>query len=98
VAAALVLGPKGVVGFVAGLGFASLLEAIRFGPSLQALSLGLGLSATTTFAFQFLGENTTLSRDAKMSLLVPLSICLLVIAVVLTVVSPKVTAKGAEAK
>jgi hypothetical protein len=95
---AMVLGPKGVVGFVAGLGFASLLEAVRLGPSLQSLSLGLGLSAATTFVFQFLGDNTTLSRDAKTSILVPLSIGVTVLAIVLALVSPKASLKAVEAK
>lgn len=98
VAVAMVLGPKGVVGFVAGLGFASLLEAVRLGPSLQSLSLGLGLSAATTFAFQFLGDNTTLTREEKSAVLVPLSIAVGVLVVVLALVSPKASLKGAEAK
>jgi hypothetical protein len=97
IAAALVLGPKGVVGFVAGLGFASLLEAIRSGPSLQSLSLGLGLASATTFIFQFLGENTTLTRDEKMSMLMPLAIGIGVAVLVLLAISPKASLKEAKA-
>jgi hypothetical protein len=110
---AMVLGPKGVVGFVAGLGFASLLEAVRGraesearaeegvmarSAMLQPLSLGLGLSAATTFIFQFLGDNTTLSRDEKTTILVPLSIGVVVLAIVLALVSPKASLKAVEVK
>ena len=96
VAAALVLGPKGVVGFVAGLGFASLLESIRGAemgrlvvPRLQTLSLGLGLASATTFIFQFLGDNTQLTREEKTAILTPLAIGILVVVAVLLILSPK---------
>ena len=107
VGTALVLGPKGVVGFVAGLGFASLLEAVRGSKvlgegTLHSLSLGLGLSATTTFAFRFLGDNATLSRDEKVAILLPLAIIVALIAAVLVVVSPRATSStatsGADAR
>ena len=102
VGCAMVLGPKGVVGFVAGLGFGAIIEALRRAPSLQSLSLAVGLSATTTFSFQFLGDNTTLTRDEKIGILVPLTISLLVIAGLLALMSPKATKsadlKGALAK
>jgi len=98
----LILGPKGVVGFVAGLGFASLLASVQ-GRSLadegetaagqsmmHSLGLGIGLAAATTLAFQFLGDNTMLSRDEKVSLLVPLTICIIVLSLLLALVSPKI--------
>jgi len=118
VGCALVLGPKGVVGFVAGLGFAALIESLKGDARykvqdstslsradqgvndarLHTLSLGVGLAAATTFTFELLGDNTTLSRDEKVSILVPLAIALLVIAVLLVVVSPRAAVKGAQAQ
>ncbi len=122
VGCALVLGPKGVVGFVAGLGFAALIQSLktdsRFriqdsgsgvsrgdaeNPSiadarLHTLSLGVGMAAATTFTFQFLGDNTTLSRDEKISILVPLAMVLFVVAVLLVVVSPRASLKEVQAK
>ena len=97
IALAVVMGPKGVVGFVAGLGLAALVESIRSGDSLQPLSLGVGLAAATTFIFQFLGDSTSLSRDEKMAVLLPLAIGLAVVVVILLVVSPRPVLKEASA-
>ncbi|MEA2552281.1 MAG: hypothetical protein QOJ65_457 [Fimbriimonadaceae bacterium] len=95
---AIVMGPKGVVGFVAGLGFSALLESIRYTRSLQPLSLGLGLSAATTIVFRFLGDNTSMTREEKIGILLPLAGALAVLVIVLLIVSPRPTVQEAEAQ
>ncbi len=94
---AVLLGAKGVVGFVAGLGMAAVIESIRCGESVQPLSLAVGISAATTLAYQFLGANSAMTRDEKMGIVVPLAVGLTVLIVALVIVSPRATLREAEA-
>ena len=86
-----------MVGFVAGLGLAALIESIRGADSIQPLSFGFGLGAATTFIFQFLGDSSSMTREEKVGILLPLAVGLLVLVAVLVIVSPKAVLKEAEA-
>lgn len=94
----LLMGPKGVVGLVAGLGFAGIIESVRYRASLQPLGLALGIGALTTLLYQFMDINTTMSRDEKVAALVPLSVLIGILVVVLSIVSPRAALKEAEAQ
>lgn len=93
-----ILGPKGIVGFVAGLGFAAIIEAIRGKDSLAALGLGTGLAFTSTILYGWLGDYAKLTREEKLSALWPLAAALLVLAITIALLSPrKATSVGAKA-
>jgi len=64
-ALAVVLGAKGMVGFVAGLGFAALVDGIRGGSSLLTLVLASGLAAVTTISYGWLANLLDMTRDTK---------------------------------
>lgn len=97
-AAGLLMGPKGVVGFIVGLGFAGLVESLRNNPSLQPLGLAFGLASLTTLLYRFMDINATMTRDEKVTALVPLSILLVALVVVLALVSPRATLREAEVR
>lgn len=94
---AVLLGAKGVVGFVAGLGMAALIESVRGGYSVQPLSLSVGIAAATTLGYQFLGDNSSMTRDEKMGILAPVAIGLIVLILALLIISPRPTLREAEA-
>lgn len=64
-ALAVVLGAKGMVGFVAGLGFAALVDGIRGGSSLVTLVLASGLAAVTTLSYGWLANLLDMTRETK---------------------------------
>lgn len=66
ISAAIMLGAKGAVGYVFGLGLASLMEAIRGERSAHAYTLGMGLSAAMTVTFAALLPHLDLPRDEKL--------------------------------
>ncbi len=65
-ALSLVLDAKGVVGFVAGLGFSSLFEAMRGQRSLRPLALTGGIAAFICLTHNWAPNLTDLTRDQKM--------------------------------
>lgn len=85
----LLMGPKGVVGFIAGLGFSGMVESIRSRSSLQPLGLAVGLGALTTLLYRFMDINATMTRDEKVGILVPLAVVIGVLVIVLASVSPR---------
>lgn len=66
VVAAILLGAKGAVGYVFGLGMAALIEAVRGERSAHAYTLGMGLSAAMTATFGVLIPHLDLARDEKL--------------------------------
>lgn len=64
-AAAVLFGAKGVVGYLFGLGLASLAEGIKGERSAHALSLGLGLSGVMTLVYSGLQPHLEMTRDEK---------------------------------
>ncbi len=65
ICAAIMFGSKGVVGYLFGLGLASVIEGIRGERSAHALSLGLGLSGVMTLVFEALQPHLEMTRDEK---------------------------------
>lgn len=66
ITAAMMLGAKGAVGYVFGLGLAALMEAIRGERSAHAHTLGMGLAAAMTAMFGVLIPHLDLTRDEKL--------------------------------
>jgi len=62
-------GAKGAVGFVAGLGFSGLLQAVRAERSLLPLAIAAGAAASSVMIATWLGDLTDLSRDQKVQTL-----------------------------
>jgi hypothetical protein len=96
IAVGIVMGSKGVVGLVAGVGFAGVVELLRGGRSLQSLSLALGLSAATTAVYGWMGDLAQLSREEKMAMLIPLMIVLAVAFLLISLISPRVAKMSVE--
>jgi hypothetical protein len=87
VAAAVLLGAKGAVGYVFGLGMAALIEAVRGERSAHAYTLGMGLSAAMTATFGVLLPHLDLARDEKLVRLAWLGGGVLVLALAIAVLS-----------
>jgi hypothetical protein len=62
---AVVLGAKGIVGFVAGLGFAGLIEGLRNGSSLLPIVFAGGLAAIVGVSYGWLSNLLDMTRDVK---------------------------------
>lgn len=62
---AVVLGAKGMVGFVAGLGFAALIDGIRASRTPLTLVLAAGLASLTTLAYGWLTNLLDMTREDK---------------------------------
>jgi hypothetical protein len=60
------LSDKGIIGYLVGLGIASVLEAAKGERSAQSLSLGLGLGAAMTLLYDWLVPHVDLERHAKL--------------------------------
>jgi len=87
VAAAILLGAKGAVGYVFGLGLAALIEAVRGEKSAHAYTLGMGLSAAMTAMFGVLVPHLDLPRDEKLVRMGWFGGAVLVLALVIAVLS-----------
>jgi hypothetical protein len=87
--AALVLGAKGVVGYLAGLGLACFVEGHREDADAEALPLSLGLSAALCASFGLVATRLDLSRAARLPLLYWTAGLVVVAAVVLLLVSQR---------
>jgi len=82
-----VLGAKGMVGFVAGLGFAALIEGIRNGSSLIPLVLASALAAMTTVSYGWLTNLLDLTRETKQTAFYWIGGTALVLAILIASVS-----------
>ncbi len=78
--AAVILGPKGVIGLIFGLGFASIVEGLRGGLKLETLTLGIAATAATVVSYGWLEPLLELERAQK-------SHHLIIIAIVVAVIS-----------
>ncbi len=65
VAMSVVLGAKGMVGFVAGLGFASLIEGLRNGSNALPILFTGGLAALIAVSYDWLAKLLDLTRESK---------------------------------
>ncbi|HJP83931.1 MAG TPA: hypothetical protein VJ835_10545 [Fimbriimonadaceae bacterium] len=65
VAMAVVLGAKGIVGFVAGLGFAAFVDGLRGGSSILPIALTGGLGALVAVSYNWFTKLLDLTREEK---------------------------------
>lgn len=85
--AAVIFGAKGVVGYLFGLGLASLAEGIKGERSAHALSLGLGLSGVMTLVYEGLQPHLDLTRDEKVNALMYIGAAVVVAGLLIAVLS-----------
>jgi len=85
--AAVILGPKGVVGYLFGLGLASLAEGIKGERSAHSLSLALGLSGVMTLVYEGLAPHLEMTRDDKVKALLYIGAGVVVAALLIAVLS-----------
>lgn len=88
-AAAVLLGPKGLVGFVAGLGIGSVIEGMRGSNSLHVLSLGAGLAGAGSLIYGWLGDYLDKTREAKLGVLYGVVGVLVVVALIIAAMTPR---------
>jgi hypothetical protein len=62
---AVVLGAKGIVGFVAGLGFAAFIDGLRGGSSILPIALTGGLGALVAVSYSWFTKLLDLTREEK---------------------------------
>jgi hypothetical protein len=93
---AIILGPKAVIGYLAGFGFAAIVEALSGGRSLLPFSLGFGLAAWTNLLYDWLGDSLNDTREQKMKLLLPIALSALILIVVIAGLSRRSAAEVAE--
>lgn len=87
IGAAVIFGAKGVVGYLFGLGLASLAEGIKGERSAHALSLGLGLSGVMTLVYEGLQPHLDLTRDEKVNALMYIGAAVVVAGLLIAVLS-----------
>ncbi len=76
---AVMLGEKGSVGFVAGLGLAGLCQALRSDKALMSLAVIPGLAAITTFCIDWFHDWMDLARDDKVKVFIIAGVALVVV-------------------
>lgn len=87
VAAAIMLGAKGAVGYVFGLGLGALIEAVRGERSAHSYTLGIGLSAAMTAIFGVLVPHLDLPRAEKLVMVGWMGGATLIVAILIAVLS-----------
>jgi hypothetical protein len=87
VAASVLLGSKGAIGMVIGLGFAAVVEGLRGVASLAPVGIATGLGALTVLTYGWLGDWTDLERAVKIRAVIVVSVVILVLAALLFGVS-----------
>lgn len=88
-AAAVLLGPKGLLGFVAGLGIGSVIEGLKGTNSLHVLSLSAGLAGAGALIYGWLGDYLEKTREAKLGVLYGVVGVLVVVALIIAAMTPK---------
>ena len=87
--AALLLGPKGVVGFVVGVGFSSLFSATGAAPTLLPLAAAAAAGGVATLTYGWLQALTDLTRDEKLHWVLIAVIPLVLVGLILTLIGFK---------
>jgi hypothetical protein len=88
-AASVLLGAKGVVGFVVGLGFGSAIESLRGGISLHVPSLAAGMAAVSLISYGWLGDHLNKARDEKLGALYWVLGALFLLGLVVAALTPR---------
>lgn len=84
---AVMLGEKGSVGFVGGLGLAGLCQALRGERSLLPLSIAPGLASVTILCLNWFNDWADLARDEKVKIFTIGGVALVVIAIALGLIA-----------
>ncbi len=88
---AVVLGAKGVIGYLFGLGLAGVIEAVRGERSAHSMSLGLGMAGVMALIYDALLPHLDLDRDQKLVKMAYLGGGVLVLGIVIAVLSGEFT-------
>ena len=84
---AVMLGEKGSIGFVAGLGLSGLCQALRKDYGLMSIAVIPGLAATTTVCLDWFHDWTDLARDDKVKVFMIAGSALVILSAVLAAVA-----------
>ncbi len=91
VAASIVLGAKGVVGYLFGLGLAGVIEAVRGERSAHSMSLGIAMAGVMALVYDALLPHLDLDRGEKLMKLAYLGGGVLVLGLIIAVLSGEFT-------
>ena len=94
---ALMLGAKGIVGFITGLGFCTLLSGLRPTISLAILPIATGVGGLTLLSYGWLGELMDTARDDKLRWFIGCTAAVFVLASILFTLGYTRTAAETEA-
>jgi hypothetical protein len=84
---AVMLGEKGSIGFVAGLGLSGLCQALRTDKGLLALAIIPGLAATTTVCIDWFHDWTDLARDDKVKVFMIAGVAVVILSSILAAIA-----------
>lgn len=85
--AAILLGSKGIVGFVVGSGVAPVIAALRGDKGLESLSISAGVSALVVGSFSWLGPLMEITREEKLRALAYVGGAVLVVSLIISSLS-----------
>lgn len=85
--AAILLGSKGIVGFVVGSGVAPVIAALRGDKGLESLSISVGVSALVVGSYTWLSPFMEITREEKLRALAYVGGALLVVSLVISALS-----------
>jgi hypothetical protein len=86
-AGVILLGPKGAVAYLVGLGLAAAIQGLKGSKSVSTLALAMGLAAAMTISYGWLGNVIDMTREAKTALLGRVLLDLVGVAVVIALLS-----------
>jgi len=87
VAGVILLGPKGAAGYLVGLGMAAAIQGLKGTKFVSSLSIAMGLAATMTLAYGWLGSTIDMTREDKGGLLGRILLDVLALAVLVALLS-----------
>jgi len=91
IATAVVLGAKGVIGYLFGLGLGGVIEAVRGERSAHSMSLGIAMAGVMSLIYDALLPHLDLDRDEKLVKMAYLGGGVLVLGLVIAVLSGEFT-------
>jgi hypothetical protein len=92
--AAIILGPKGAIGMLAGLGLAAVVEGLRGERALNALTLAAGVAGLTALTYGWTTNLLEMTRDQKIQALLWMTPVTVVVAGAIALLSRPVVEQG----
>jgi hypothetical protein len=83
----LLLGPKGVTGYIVGLGMAALIEGFKDAPNITVASIGIGLASLMAALYRWVLEFHSMTRTEKIAIVGRYALDIIALAVLLMVLS-----------